>query len=232
MKSKQSQQRDTYLIIGIVSVVAIIVVLVLIFGNRPDGATGVDLELDPNLPRGITDDDLHYLGNPDAPVTMLIYEDMGCPNCKNFEETVVPSVIQDYVANGDVKIVVYTVAFINQLSLPGAEGLSCAAEQEKFWEFRELLFKNQGIQAFTRNFLVDLADQLNLDRQKFSSCYDLAKYAQKILRSSQQAVDFGISSTPTVDINGARLVGVYPYEDDQGLTGVKTVIDNALLEGK
>jgi protein-disulfide isomerase len=215
------------LILGGVTLVAILVVVGLVMGsasvgNDPQTMTGPDA----SIPRGVTDAGFPFLGNEDAPVTMRIYEDLGCHNCRDFFLNTEPFIIENFVINNKVKIEIYSIAFVNQLSLPGAEAVYCALDQNKFWEYREVLFVNQGVQPFTRQNLVKWAEDLGLNRSVFSNCFDLAVYEQKLVQQSQLAFDIGVNATPTTDINGKRHVGVIPYEGN-GEPGMRQFLDEA-----
>jgi protein-disulfide isomerase len=126
---------------------------------------------------------------------MLVYEDLGCPNCQNFYATVEPQVMSDFVAQGRVKIVIYTLAFVNAQSLPAAEAVACALDQGFFWQYRDAVFNNQGIRQFNRDNLIAFATELDMDVDAFSECFDLGTHTQEILQRSQTAYDFGITGT-------------------------------------
>lgn len=230
-----SRRRDSsisrYIVLGIITFVALAVVLVLVLSNRAPVEQVENPGPDLSIPRGITEDGLPFLGDQDAPVTMLIYEDLGCPNCQRFFEDVEPEVLENFVVTGDVRLVVYTISFVNQLSLPGAEAATCALDQDKFWEFRDLLFTNQNASSFERANFVAWAEQLGMDRGQFANCFDTAFHAQDIISRSQTAFEFGITATPTIEISGERNVGVPPYDsDDPALPGIKQILEEALSE--
>src|SRR5882672_9564060 len=44
-------------------------------------------------------------GNPSASVRLEIYSDFQCPACKNLHETVLPTLMKDYVIPGKVLVV-------------------------------------------------------------------------------------------------------------------------------
>ena len=231
-RTSQQNTRGNYLIVGVIALVAIAVVVALAVFNRPPsppGDAGDTITLDESIPRGLTDDGFPYLGNPDAPVTMLIYEDLGCPNCRNLHRDVEPSVIENYIIPGNVRLVIFNIAFVSSQSLPGAEGAACASDQGKFWEYRQLLFENLGIRPFDRQNLVEFAESAGLDRRLFANCFDQELYAQEILDRSQTAFNFGITGTPTIDVNGERHVGMIPYDGSTPIQpSMKEILDKVL----
>jgi len=48
---------------------------------------------------------------------------------------------------------------------------------------------------------------------KFSSCLDSSKYADRVRAGMEMGNRLGVSSTPTLFINGRVLPGAYPYDD-------------------
>jgi protein-disulfide isomerase len=230
-KRKANNPLNSYLVLGLIAVVAIAVVVILVVSSTPRAdATSSEFGPDPAIPRGVTADGLPYLGDANAPITMRVYEDLGCHNCRDFFRDTEPSVLENYVATGQVKLEVFTLAFVNLQSLPAAEAVYCAQDQNKYWEFREVLFENQGVVAFSRTNLVEWAGDLSLDTAAFSSCFDQELYRERIITISQQAMDVGVTGTPTTVINGERHVGVFAFDGSEGSPGIKQFLDAALAE--
>lgn len=192
------------------------VVLALIVAGQPkplsDGAGQPGP--DPQIPRGITQDGFPYLGNPEAPLTIREYEDFGCHNCRDFAIEVEPLLIDQYVAAGQVRLISNPVAFVNAQSIPAAEAAACAAEQAKYWEYRHVLFANQGVVAFNRNNLIDFADQAGLDGESFTNCIGLRRYQSLVEHRTRSAQAAGVSGTPTFDIGEERFVGYMPFDSN------------------
>jgi len=84
------------------------------------------------------------LGSSKAPVTMTEFIDAQCPYCREFETTVMPSLVKNYVRTGKVRIQMEPWAFIGPDSTRGQAAELAAAEQGKAFNFAELLYFNQG----------------------------------------------------------------------------------------
>jgi protein-disulfide isomerase len=169
------------------------------------------------------------LGSSDAPVTIREYEDFGCHNCRAFAGNVEPDLIDDYISTGKVRLVSFPVAFVNSQSLPGAEAAACAAEQDGFWEYRHLLFANQGISAFNRTNLVAFAGVAGLDLDSFAACLDGDRYLSSVTNQSRLAQRFGVNGTPTFEIGGSRYEGLLSYDSgDPENPGMVQIIESAL----
>lgn len=230
-KSKQRSRRIPYLLYGGVGLIAILVVYALIQVGRPKPPSDNPAVsgLDPSIPRGVTPEGLHYLGNSDAAVTIREYEDFGCHNCRAFAGNVEPKLIDEYITSGKVRLVSFPVAFVNSQSLPGAEAAACAAEQDKFWEYRYLLFANQGISDFNRTSLIAFAGVAGLDMDSFASCLDQDRYLSSVTNQTRLAQGFGINGTPTFEIGGSRYEGLLPFDSsDPETPGMVQIIERTL----
>jgi predicted DsbA family dithiol-disulfide isomerase len=76
------------------------------------------------------------------------------------------------------------------------------------------LYANQGREnsgAFSRSRLVAMADRLGLDVARFEADMDATAAEAAIERSRADAGRAGVSSTPTLIIEGRAFVGVEPY---------------------
>jgi protein-disulfide isomerase len=84
------------------------------------------------------------LGSPSAPVTMAEFIDPQCPYCQQFETQVLPDIIKNDVRTGKLRIQMEPWAFIGPDSIRGQAAELAAAEQNKLFNYAELLYDNQG----------------------------------------------------------------------------------------
>jgi protein-disulfide isomerase len=84
------------------------------------------------------------LGEPNAPVTMVEYIDLQCPVCREFETGVMPTIVPRFVKTGKVRLVARPIAFIGPDSDRGRLAALAAAKQNRFFDFTQLLYFNQG----------------------------------------------------------------------------------------
>ncbi len=172
------------------------------------------------------------LGDPNAPVTLIEYGDYQCPFCGRMFTQVEPQLRADYINTGKVKMVYRNFQFLGQESVAAGEAAECAADQNKFWDYRDALYvakvkdastggsENDGF--FRRAELLKLAQQVGLDIPGFTTCIDSNKYANQVEKDKNDALAIGVNSTPTSYVNGQQILGAQPY------SAFKTVIDLAL----
>src|SRR3954447_13864791 len=143
---------------GVVALVAVAIVLAVVLtgggnsgGKLPTGTPAKGNCSTNGLPgcsdvaalfKGIPQQGL-YLGSPFAKSQMTIYIDLQCPFCQNYETTVMPTLIKKYVRTSKVRIKVMPWAFIGPDSTRGQKAMFAAAEQNKAWNFAEVLYLNQ-----------------------------------------------------------------------------------------
>ena len=99
---------------------------------------------DPAISWPTTDDDA-VLGDPNAPITMIIFGDYQCPFCGQAFRTSEAQVREEYVDTGKVKMVYrdFPITNIHPAAVPAAEAAQCAGSQGKYWEYHDALFENQ-----------------------------------------------------------------------------------------
>ena len=226
-REKRDKRQTLWVIAGIV-VIAIIATWGLIGGSWPWFTEAINAGPDPSIERGVTEGGYHYLGDPNAPVKLVVYEDYACPNCKRFFDLNEETLISDYIATGDVVMEMHPIAIISANSLPAAQAVYCADEQGAFWEYRELTFLNQGNLAFKRDNFGLIAETLGLDRAQFMSCFDAGGYETEIMQASQAAQNFGVEGTPTFIIAGER----FPKAGETELPDVLSILDQKIAEVK
>jgi protein-disulfide isomerase len=83
------------------------------------------------------------LGSADAPVSIQVFADMQCGNCREDFLGTIPALADEYARPGDAKLLIrhYSVAQ-NPLEL-GFFGAEAAAEQGYGWQYTYLFFRNQ-----------------------------------------------------------------------------------------
>lgn len=169
----------------------------------------------------------NYIGNEQAPVRMYEFSDFRCPYCARYNLDTGKKILSKYVDTGKVYLGFVHLAILGEDSVRAALASECAAEQQKFWEYHDLLFaQRQGGQNpdYSSNNLKTLAQQLNLDTNAFSECLDSGRYTSTVLQQTQFANQMGLTSTPSFLINEKAIIGAQPYEVFEG------VIEEALRE--
>ncbi len=169
------------------------------------------------------------LGSAEAPVTIVVYEDFQCPYCHEFFHSVFPGLKADYIDTGNVKFVHRNFAFLGDESVLAAASSKCATAQNKFWEFHAAVYANQGAEnsgIFTKESLQKIATEAGLQSQEFNTCItnNLEKEKEVVTLEKADATKVGVSSTPTMYIDGKKIEGVLEYAELKKI--VKYLLEN------
>jgi protein-disulfide isomerase len=143
------------------------------------------------------------IGDPNAPVTVVEFSSYSCSYCKNFSENYEEDFIAKYVDTGDVYFTYVNIPPNNEQSLAAAEASYCAAEQNKFFEYKDLLFTNAGFpNSYSINKLIQYAENAGLNAEAFQTCLDSDEYVDAYLQDRQYAGSVGLEGTPSFLVNG------------------------------
>ena len=190
------------LLVAVAIVVAALLVVLSQLGGGSGGGSGGDVdELYAGIPqKGTT------LGDGDAPVTLYLYEDFQCPFCGQFDREMFPDLLDDYVRDGDVKVVAETMAFLGPDSVTAARAAFAAGEQDLYWPYHTLLFEKQGEENsgyVTDEFLRGLAeDTPGLDVKKWEDQRGGESFTKELGAVQAKAQSDGVNSTPTLIFKG------------------------------
>jgi protein-disulfide isomerase len=163
----------------------------------------------------------HSLGNPDAPITIVEYGDYECPDCLNF----VPIIRQVRAKLGDRLRFVFRHfprSNIHPNASRAAEVAEAAADQGKFWEMHETLFKHQ--KELGDLDLTHLGLKIGLEIYRFESSQSSVAHRRRISDDYQSGVRSGVTKTPTLFINNRKYDGAIEVEAivNAALSAMKT----------
>lgn len=149
-------------------------------------------------------------GPADAPVTIVEFEDFQCPFCRKAQSTV-DEVVSRY--GNKVRIVHrdFPLEPLHPASMKAHEASRCAAEQGKFWQYRDLLYKNAPAAASDQ--LNDYASRTGLNITSFKQCVESDKYKMAVQNDESEGERLGVQGTPAFFINGRLLSGAQPENE-------------------
>jgi protein-disulfide isomerase len=228
---KEQQKKQMRIIIGGVAA-AVIVAIILIVANLPSNdAASIDYDGLASAPPPIaaaaatpqaspeagstTPYTGATLGDPNAPVTFVIYADFQCHFCLQFHEDSYPKIVDDFVRDGDVKIEFREFPALGEgaitdegnESAQAAEAAMCAGEQDRYMDYHDKLYANfSGVNqgGFSNDRLKKFADDLGLDTDAFNSCLDSDRYEPYVMQSMDEGRALGITATPMFIIDNGN----------------------------
>ena len=189
------------------------VVLVGVVAASQLGGKATGTLTDPKLAYPTALIDGATIGKADAPVTLDVYGDFQCPICARYSLTVEPDLVADYVVPGVLRIVHHDIAILgdrtpNDESKIAAVGATCATDQGRYWDYAHWVYANQDGEnngGFAPDRLTSIAQAAGVDVSAFPACLDDSARVVAVATTTGDAGNLGISSTPTLAINGQLL---------------------------
>jgi protein-disulfide isomerase len=135
-----SRERRLWLLGAAAALAALIVVVAVVISQS--GSDNGE-EAAPARVERLQQDGVH-LGDPNAPATLIEFADLQCPFCAEYATDALPSVVEDYVQSGRLRLELRLLAFLGPDSVKGREWANAAALQDRLWGFSDRFFRNQG----------------------------------------------------------------------------------------
>ena len=137
-------------------------------------------------------------GTPNARVTLVEFADYECPHCKRFQP-VLRQILDEFRKEVRIYFKHYPLPQHTNARL-AAEAAAAAQKQGKFWPFQDKLWENQD--SLSPADLEKYAKEAGLDLAKFRADLDDPKTKAHVQKDRTDGTTLGLSSTPTLFING------------------------------
>jgi len=163
-----------------------------------------------------------YYDSHKAGITIVEFSDFQCPYCRAAE----PTLKQVRDKYGDkIKLVYLDFPLpMHPHALDAANAGRCASDQDKFWQYHDAIFANQG--KLDPASLKETAAKAGLNSKKFDACFDSKKMVPAIKADQAQGSSVGVNGTPTFFINGREMVGA------ESVQSFSEIIDDELAHPK
>jgi protein-disulfide isomerase len=205
--ARQARRRRIWQFGGVLAVaVAAVVIAVAVSSSSgsPEPAPDTGGPQAAALFRGIPERD-GVLGDPDAPLTLTEFVDLQCPFCARVSTTTLPTIVNDYVRSGKVKLAARTLHFLGPDSTVAAQVAAGAERQGKLWPFLEVFYADQGQENsgyVTDQFLRRVAGAAGVDADKALAQANGNFAERRLARATAEAGQLGVDSTPTLVVSG------------------------------
>jgi protein-disulfide isomerase len=150
------------------------------------------------------------LGDPAAPITIMEFADYSCPTCGVFQAQIKPRIELAYVQDGHAKFVFHDrVLGSFPHSFLAARAARCAGDQDRYFEYHDVLFRNQPAWSTRRSapagLLEEYAQGLGLDAESFRACLRSDRHADVVTANLRLAEQLDVYSTPTILVRAGGL---------------------------
>lgn len=183
-----------------------------------------DVEQVEELPRPV-------LGDEESDVVLRVFEDLGCPACQTYNQTVQPPLLEEYVETGDIRYEYYDYvlpanpSWSNYLN-NAVRGVQDRQGNQAFWDFKDAMYDNQD--QIDIDIVRDEAEAVGVeDPDELANDADAGVYDPVI----ESDMDFGeseysVSATPTLVLNGQVLSGAAGNDFDVLSGAIETELND------
>lgn len=163
-----------------------------------------------------------FLGQADAPNTIVEYASMTCPHCAQFHTAVLPELKEKYIDTGQVRLILREFP-LDGLAMAAIMLARCAGP-DRYYPMVDALFETQKTWAMPgadgKEKLLVIAKQAGFSKEKFDQCLADKELFEKIVETRKIAHEkFGVDSTPSFFVNGKRLTGEHQFKDFEAALG-------------
>ena len=159
-----------------------------------------------------------YLGDPNAPITLVEFGDYQDFFSNRFFHDTEPSLVENYIETSKVKMIFKDFTIIGPDSTTAAHAAHCADDQDLFWEYHDTLYNNWNGEnngwASSEN-LLRMAQDVGLNIDEYTDCMTNEIHAQIISASYDDAQTLGLTGTPGFFVIGSnqytKISGAQPY---------------------
>ncbi len=156
-------------------------------------------------------------GTPGAPVVLVVFSDFECPYCKDEAKMLRQNLPSAYPKEVRTYFIDFPLEQIHPWAKAAAIAGRCVFRQhaESFWDYHDWLYDHQSeITADNlRSKILDWAKLKNLDVLALQQCMDNKSTEAEVNRNIEMARGLQVNQTPTLFVNGRRLLGGISWPD-------------------
>lgn len=141
-------------------------------------------------------------GKASAPVTVVMFTDFQCPAC-SLTHPVLKQTLAEY---GDkIRFVVrdFPLENVHKNAFQAALAANAARAQGKFFEYSEILYRNQD--ALDKASLIKYAAEVGLNVKQFELDFNDARSQAEVRKDQADGRSYGIGGTPAIFVNGIKV---------------------------
>jgi len=168
-----------------------------------DGADGGVAADAPEL----DDASVPVLGDPDAPVTLAVYEDFLCPHCRTYNEELFPDIATEYIDPDRIRYEHRNFPVVHEQH--SWEAASAAREvfeaygNEAFWAYKSRLFDRQDeVRANVTDLCGEIAEEMGLDGDAIQTAATERAHDDDTERDQSRGRERDVPGTPSFVVNG------------------------------
>ncbi|WP_438349407.1 DsbA family protein [Paenibacillus sp. FA6] len=218
------QTSSKYMIIIFAVVLVALLVLMAVLNKSQNSSALEDLPNYTEIRGEMNLDQIDYsrqphLGSGTTGIQVIEFADFKCPACMMWDGAYFEKLKEEFVDTDKIDLYFMNFAFIDRDSILAAAAGESIYQQnnDAFWQYKSLLFENQGIEKdiwATEKFLLQFVKDniTGIDYDQFKSDLKNHTHALDVKEDFKLAGSLGVNGTPKFMVNG-RLLPSSSYED-------------------
>jgi protein-disulfide isomerase len=149
------------------------------------------------------------MGPADAKITLIEFADFECPSCRQLDRILRELLPQ----HPEIRLIYkdFPLTTIHPWAMTASIAGQCATQQNpaSFWKIHDIIFDAQDLITPSNVWdkMQDFANQVGLNTETFRACMANPETAQQVEKTTDEGHDLNITGTPTIFVNGRRIVG-------------------------
>lgn len=152
-------------------------------------------------------------GDPDASVTLEVYEDFACDFCQDYNEGVFPSIETEYIETEQIRyehrdfpVVHNEGARQSYQAASAARAVYDSHGNEEFWRYKSLLMaEGDRVGSESPELYGELASELDLDADEIESAASDIAYEDDITADRERGQSANVTGTPSFVLNESQV---------------------------
>jgi protein-disulfide isomerase len=147
-----------------------------------------------------------YLGSPDAPVTISVFNDIQCRPCGSYETDTIDPLVEEYARGDDVRFEFRHFSLAPNDTTLAAIAAEAAGVQDRQWQYLDTFVRNLdaiGNRAIDEDIVREVAEAVpQLDVDQWQSDYEDPASEDKVRQDAMLAADLKLPAEPAVVVSG------------------------------
>lgn len=155
------------------------------------------------------------IGNAQAPVQLVVFEDFLCAACRNFDATIAPQLKREFVDGGQASYTFVNFPFLADDSYTAAQAAECVFDAhgaEVMNEYASTVYRGtrEGTGWATPEYLTELGSFVSgVDTAALRECLSSGAQAASVEADKALGERLGVRGTPSVWVNGENVPSSY-----------------------
>ncbi len=154
-------------------------------------------------------------GTPGAPITIVVFSDFQCPNCKEEAKIIHENIGKTFGKQAWVFFKDFPLENMHPWAKPAAMAGRCIFHQQPnaFWDYHDWIYEHQAEidPDNLKSKIMGWAETKGIETKSISTCIDTKATEKEVDREIAEGRALGVSGTPTIFINGRPLSGAIPF---------------------